>query len=95
MLEIEKASWCARPLYTTDAESAWLAPRREDGGAYLALFNVSDQPRRVSLALDNAGLAVPVGGLRATELWSGESLSGITRLAAELPPHDAAVWRVF
>lgn len=95
VLEIEKASWCARPLYTTDTESAWLAPRREDGGAYLALFNLSDEPRRLSVTLDSAGLAVPAGGLRAAELWSGEALSGVTRLEAELPPHDAAVWRVF
>ena len=95
VLEIEKASWCARPLYTTETESAWLAPRREGGGAYLALFNLSDEPRRMSLSLDAAGLSVPMGGLRATELWSGETQSGITRLEAELPAHDAAVWRVF
>ena len=95
VLDIEKASWCAHPLVTSEMESVWLAPCREDGGAYVALFNLSDEPRRMSVTLDGAGLAVPVEGLRATELWSGETQSGITRLEAALPAHDAAVWRVF
>ena len=87
MLEIEKASWCAHPLFTTEEESVWIAPRKDGAGCYAAAFNLSDEPRRVRL--DPALLEAPFA--RATELWSGCETN---ELAAELPPHDAAVWRV-
>ena len=32
VLDIEKESWSAHPLYTTEDESAWIAPRRDGTG---------------------------------------------------------------
>ena len=84
VLDIEKTSWCAHPLYTTAEECAWIAPRRDGQGAYAAVFNLSDVPREVSLQVE-----YPFA--QATELWTGKSY---TELKACLPAHDAALWRI-
>ena len=87
LLEIEKTSWCAHPLYTRDGVCAWIAPRRDGKGAYVAAFNLSEEARRVTVDSD----AVELPFTHAAELWTGASGS---RLEARLEPHDAAVWRI-
>ncbi|MBQ7519388.1 MAG: glycoside hydrolase family 27 protein [Clostridia bacterium] len=84
VLDIEKTSWCAHPLYTTAEECAWIAPRRDGQGAYAAAFNLSDAPREIRLAVE-----VPF--TKATELWTGREQAALT---ATLAPHDAALWRI-
>ena len=87
LLAIEKESWCAHPLYRTEEECAWIAPRKDGAGCYAAVFNLSDRERDVVLpeaALERRPAA-------ATELWSGKQAAPWT---AALPPHDAAVWDV-
>ena len=86
VLAIEKEAWCGHPLFTTGEESAWIAPRKDGTGCYVAAFNLSDRARRVSI--DPA--AVEHDYARATELWTG----GRPRkgLSAKLAPHDCAVW---
>ena len=88
LLEIQKTTWCAHPLYTTEEESAWVTPRKDGKGAYVALFNLSDKKRKVSVDAGAAGLT---GIKAATELWSGKSCK---KLSATLAAHDAAVWFV-
>ena len=88
LLEIQKTTWCAHPLYTTEEESAWVAPRKDGKGAYVALFNLSDKKRKVGLEAQAAGLTAIK---TATELWSGKCCR---KLSATLAPHDAAVWFV-
>ncbi|MBP3452388.1 MAG: glycoside hydrolase family 27 protein [Clostridia bacterium] len=88
LLEIQKTTWCAHPLYTTDEASAWVAPRKDGKGVYVALFNLSDKKRKLSLDAAEAGL----NGIKsATELWSGKKGK---KLSATLNAHDAAVWFV-
>ena len=88
LLEIEKSTWCAHPLYSGEDVCAWIAPRRDGTGCYAALFNRSGETR--TLTLDPALLEGPWRA--ATELWSGAEAKGV--LQATLPPHDAAVWRI-
>ena len=86
LLEIEKASFCAHPLFTTEEESAWIAPRVDGKGGYAAVFNLSDAPRRV--ANDRESLEAP--WTKAVELWTN---APAVALCADLEPHDCAVWR--
>ena len=86
LLEIEKASFCAHPLFTTEEESAWIAPRVDGKGGYAAVFNLSDAPRRV--AIDRESLEAP--WTKAVELWTNAPAG---TLCADLEPHDCAVWR--
>ena len=87
VLEIEKASWCGHPLCTTDEMSAWLAPRTDGKGAYVALFNLSDEARELELDAEHIGYDFT----EAIELWSGEKCSGVK---AALEAHDARVWLI-
>ena len=85
VLEIEKTSWCAHPLYTADEASAWIAPRTDGAGCYVAAFNLTDEPRRAEITADELGR----GWARATELWTGAAAEGPSAL---LEPHGAAAW---
>jgi len=89
LLAIEKETFCAHPLWTLEDKAAWIAPRRDGKGTYLALFNLSDEEAELALPLSDAELP---DGLTATELWSGETATAADALTATLPAHDAAVW---
>ena len=89
--EIEKESWAAHPIRTTEEEAVWAAPRKKGDGFYAALFNLSGETRRVQISdaeLDFRGPA------ETKELWSGRADAFRGGLAAELPPHDAAVFLI-
>ncbi len=88
LLEIEKETFCGHPLTTTDLESTWIAPRKDGKGLYAAVFNLSDEPRHVSIPQS----AIERPYAKATELWTG--FAAKEGLSAELPPHDTAVWYV-
>ena len=90
VLEIEKVSWCAHPLRTTEEESVWIAPRQDGKGLYAALFNLSNRKRTVTLRAEEAGLPALTG----KELWSGRETGKTKQFRAVLAPHDAAVWKV-
>ena len=88
VLDMETKTWCAHPLYTTEEKAAWIAPRKDGQGVYVALFNLSDEKCTLSLSAEEAGLT---GIAYARELWTDSVTMALT---AELPPHDAAVWLV-
>lgn len=90
VLAILRESFCGRPLTTTPDESVWLAPRQDGEGAYVALINLSDEPRAVSVSED--ALEMPAD--TATSLWTGETVEFHQGLSALLPPHDAAAFLV-
>ena len=90
LLRIQRRSYCAQPLWTTEEESVWVAPLQNGAGLYAALFNLSDEPRTVSLS---AGL-METEVTTAKELWTGAAQDPAKGVSAELPPHDAAVFLV-
>ena len=89
VLAIGKESFCGHPLWTTAEESVWVAPRRDGQGVYVALFNLSDEERTVSVASTQYE-----GGSTATELWNGKSCAAADGLCADLASHDAVVFLV-
>ena len=87
VLNIQKSSFCAHPLRTTDMEAVWIAPRKDGQGMYIAVFNLSDEVRRIAVTEEET--EIPVS--KAVEFWTGtDSLE----LSAELGPHACAVWLV-
>ncbi len=89
VLSIGKESFCGHPLWTTDEEAVWVAPRQDGQGLYVALFNLSDEERTVTVPATQYEC-----GLAATELWTGEDVDAARELSAVLKPHDAAVYLV-
>ena len=87
VLEIERATWCAHPIHTTESECVWLAPRRDGGGCYVAAFNLSDAPRTLRVDWPEG-----VKPRTAAELWRNTDADDAMEIA--LPPHDAALWRL-
>ena len=90
VLKILRDSACGHPLRTLEDESVWIAPRKDGQGVYLALFNLSDKTRTVSLSAEAADLPC----FRGTELWTGRKIRKTDSLRAHLAPHDAAVFLV-
>lgn len=91
ILEIEKTTHCAHQLYRTEDEIAWLAPRRDGQGVYVAVFNISEKARMVELQLEQYNLE---NYTCAKELWSGKEsrLGGVIR--TKLPKHGASVYKL-
>ena len=89
VLAIGKESFCAHPLWTTEEESVWVAPRKDGQGMYVALFNLSDEERTVSVAASQYE-----GGETATELWTNAAVCARDGLSASLAPHDAVVYLI-
>ncbi|MBR0407326.1 MAG: glycoside hydrolase family 27 protein [Clostridia bacterium] len=88
LLAIEKESWCAHPVCTSETSCCWIAPRKDGTGCYAAVFNLADEEQTVSFPVD----VLEAGRKTAVELWSGKQANG--SLSAVLPPHDAAVWQI-
>ena len=88
LLAIEKETIAARCLRLTDSEAVFAAYRK-DGGGYVALFNLSDQPRQLVCPPHQHEF----GSVSAKELWSGDVVpDGCLNLC--LPAHDCAVYRL-
>ena len=89
VLAIGKESFCGHPLWTTEEESVWVAPRKDGQGMYVALFNLSEEELTVSVAATQYE-----GGETATELWSSTPVCAKDGLSIQLAPHDAVVYLV-
>ncbi|MCR4588048.1 MAG: alpha-galactosidase, partial [Lachnospiraceae bacterium] len=90
VLAIEKESHCAHQLYRTEEEIAWLAPRKDGTGVYVALFNISDQEKEMSFTPEEADLQ---GYTRVKELWSGKEQENEALLTATVSAHGAVIYR--
>lgn len=87
VLSIEKESICGHPLFTTEEECGWIAPRQDGQGCYAALFNLSEKEATLEITPE----MLMKTSFHATELWTGEETN---QLRACLAPHACAVWRV-
>ena len=73
-------------------EAIWSAYNEETNDRYIALFNLSDEDRKVVVDLDSeVHTEVPAS---ATELWTGSaaSITGST-VSATLKPHACVVYK--
>ncbi|MFL6697158.1 MAG: glycoside hydrolase family 27 protein [Vitreoscilla sp.] len=92
VLAVDQASSDNRPHFVEDGARIWSA-RPDDGkGRYVALFNTSDKPREVSVALRDLGLN---GTRDVRDLWTRRPLPTASgRFAQQLPPHGAGLYRL-
>lgn len=90
VLRLIRHSHGARQVMRDEKQAVWQS-HDEDGGAYIALFNLSDERREVSC---DAGVCGQ-GHLNIRDLWQHKAVQmpdGI--LAAKLAPHAAALYKI-
>ena len=85
IIDIEKESFCAHPVFTTDSQSAWIAPRKDGKGLYAACFNLSEES--CTLSIRPSWTERPY--TTARELWTNTLTKDPT---ASVPAHGCAVW---
>lgn len=91
VLAMHRNSYNARQVYREGNRIAWAAEGPE-GERYAALFNTGEEPDRVTVALGDIGMAK---GACGKELWTGKETGVLAgRLAADIPPHGAALFRL-
>ena len=90
LLDIQKESFAAHPIRTNDAESAWIAPRKDGTGVYIALFNLSEEERTISVTKEE----IEIQGKSAFEIWTNKETKPENGIAESIMPHDARVYFV-
>lgn len=89
ILDIEIKSYCSHQLYRNESEIAWMAPRKDGCGVYVAMFNISDSDREMVFELETYELEQYES---AKELWSGRNINiSDGKIAAAIPKHGAVV----
>ena len=95
VLKMHANSRNARQIFRRDFAGKefilWMAEDCE-GGKYLAVFNASDENGSAEFGLEE--LEDISEGSKATELWSGESISFGNTFAVDVPAHGAKVFRI-
>ncbi len=92
LLYLNQGGFISRQVYRTEKECAWAALHPKTGERYVALFNLTDEPRQISVSLEECGEmfaegAFPASAEQMQEVWSGERTCAeqgtVTGLAAE------------
>lgn len=97
VLEIETTTHCGHQIFRTQESIGWIAPRRDGKGVYLALFNISEKKRRITVNLENYDLE---NAAKATELWSGKQVRITTgaqeerQISALVEKHGAVIFKL-
>ncbi len=88
IIGINQCSSDNRQLRRSKNEAIWTCLDK-DGKRVIALFNLSDEAREITLDLTAYGF----DGGNATELWTGESITAEGILTAEVAPHGTKIFR--
>lgn len=92
VLAVNQASQGNCPHFVEDGVRIWSAIAEGSADRYLALFNTGAKPRDVGIRLRDLGIDRPVA---VRDLWAGQALGQQSdRIAAMLPPHGAALYRL-
>ena len=73
-------------------KAVWLAKSDQGKGAYVALFNLSDNAQTIEYPLQSLGMRGAAFQVR--DLWQGKILGSSDKLKANLEAHGTALFRV-
>jgi alpha-galactosidase len=92
VIAVNQASRDNRPHLLEDGIRIWSATSADGAGRYVALFNVTAKPRRITVPLRALGIEP---GCRVRDLWSRRALPDIDAAVTEtLPPHGGSLLRL-
>ena len=91
ILDIEINSHCAHQLYRNETEIVWIAPIKNGKGCYLALFNISEEDKTITVAMEDYELDEYQNW---KELWSHTNVVVSGVLKADVRKHGAVVFQL-
>jgi hypothetical protein len=92
VIEVSQNSERNRQAFIKEDEVIWIANEPESGDTYLAIFNLSDEFKKVDFELENEGLR---GTYLVRDLWKRKRIGEINKIVrADLEPHGAALYRL-
>ncbi len=84
----------ARQIMRDKQQAVWLSKDTEDGAYYLAVFNLSEEERKISVNTEELELE-GFSGYVFEELWSKEKLENLDQsFETRVPIHGAKLYRV-
>lgn len=91
-LAVNQTARASRELFRTPIAAGWLAESPQPGIAYLALFNLAEQPAQVGAPLDWVS---PATHWQVYDLWAGRPFPDCQAyFSTLLPPHGAGLYRL-
>ncbi|GAB3406178.1 fibronectin type III domain-containing protein [Flindersiella endophytica] len=91
VIAIDQAGRPARPSSQSSLRQVW-SSRQADGSYVVALFNLGDQPARVTAKWDELGITGPA---RIRDVWQGRTVgTSSEEFGAEVPVHGTRLLRV-
>lgn len=92
VLAVNQASTDNQPHFVEDGTRIWSARPEESQDRYLALFNTTDKPKEVGIALRELG---KTGTVRLRDLWTGQDAGTASgHVTRTVPSHGAALYRL-
>ena len=89
VLRLNRYSRNVRQIFRTENQAAFTSTD-EDDGLYVALFNLSDETREISLGFHTLGVA---GRFTVEEIWRHQNMGEAERgIWARIPAHGAALY---
>lgn len=84
----------ARQIMRNKNQAIWFSKDTEDEAYYLALFNLSDEERQITVSAQELDMEA-FTGLVCEELWTGEILKGFDEVfESEVPVHGARLYKL-
>ncbi|WP_156460583.1 glycoside hydrolase family 27 protein [Sphingomonas sp. Leaf339] len=92
VLAVNQASTDNRPHFVQDGARIWSARPEGSQDRYLALFNTTDKPKEVTIALRDLGKS---GSVAVRDLWSGRAAGAVRdHITRTVSPHGAELYRL-
>ncbi len=92
VLAVNQNSTDNRQVFKNDRYAIWTATDPDSGDRYIALFNLSDKPSKVTFNMELEWLR---GDYKVRDLWKKQDVGTVNgKLEADLGVHDAALFRL-
>ena len=92
VIAVDQHSRGGRAVMNDGKQAVWVAKPESGKGAYIALFNLDEAPRKVEYPLQSLGL----GGVafKVRDLWGHKDVGTADTVSATLAPHAAMLYRL-
>jgi hypothetical protein len=92
VLAVNQRGRAPRQVLERDGLRVWRSHAPAGREEFVAVFNLDERPRTLSLAWNEIGLQA--GRRPVRDLWARRPLGRLRTLAVQLPPHGSALYRV-